>query len=627
MQLAKNTTITLNKSTKPLENASAILKRDMQILDESETPGEIAVHIPEREDPLDESYSIEATETKIIITAASSLGGVFGLLRVSGEFLGVESFWFWNDRPPKKLGTVSVPPGTYNSEQYRVRFRGWYFNDEVLLETWRPVPEDPDFGWRMGMEALLRCGGNMAIPGTDHNSRKNRQLAADMGLWITHHHTEALGAQMFARAYPELAPSFKEHPDLFIKLWREGIASQEDCNVVWVLGFRGQGDRPFWEDDPEFDTPKKRGRMISDIIRLQYELVREAHKNPVCCTNLYGEILELYNQGCLDLPNGVICVWGDSGYGKMVSRRQLNHNPRIPALPDKPGAHGVYYHASFYDLQASGHIAMLPNPPSLIREEIAKAFAAGADKYLIVNCGNILPHVHVLNLLAALWAGRTAETNELFERFGESTIQYGPHADEKAGEQFYHHPARELAAAWIQGKSRVESLNWLCEGGFDDQLARFEALLEQGLPALNSYAESCSQIGGQLWLQSRIHTFGAESALWFCRAYRAFVAGDIPRAFCLAFKAKQSYARSLDDFSVIEKGVWRGFYENECLTDIRLTVTFMEILMAWLRMLGEGADRQLWHRLYIMDESDKGVMLVTNFYRPFSDDELAKGML
>ena len=111
MQLAKNTTITLHKRTQPLLNAAAILKRDMQTLNESETPGEISVHIPESEDPLDESYSIEATETHIKITAASSLGGVFGLLRVSSEFLSVEPFWFWNGTPPKKLGTVNVPSG------------------------------------------------------------------------------------------------------------------------------------------------------------------------------------------------------------------------------------------------------------------------------------------------------------------------------------------------------------------------------------------------------------------------------------------------------------------------------------------------------------------------------------
>jgi len=37
----------------------------------------------------------------------------------------------------------------------------------------------------------------------------------------------------------------------------------------------------------------------------------------------------------LEFPDDVIKIWADSGYGKMVSRRQENHNPRIYALPGK----------------------------------------------------------------------------------------------------------------------------------------------------------------------------------------------------------------------------------------------------------------------------------------------------
>ncbi len=68
----------------------------------------------------------------------------------------------------------------------------------------------------MAFETLLRCGGNMTIPGTDKNSRLNRQMAADMGLWITHHHAEPLGAEIFARAYPGVEANFMEKSELFI---------------------------------------------------------------------------------------------------------------------------------------------------------------------------------------------------------------------------------------------------------------------------------------------------------------------------------------------------------------------------------------------------------------------------
>jgi hypothetical protein len=100
----------------------------------------------------------------------------------------------------------------------------------------------------MVFETLLRCGGNMVIPGTDKNALRYRTLASEMGLYITHHHAEPLGAEMFARAYP-------------------------------------------------------------------------------------------------DLPADVIKIWADNGYGKMVSRRQMNHNPRIAALPPEndSGKHGICF--------------------------------------------------------------------------------------------------------------------------------------------------------------------------------------------------------------------------------------------------------------------------------------------
>ena len=59
---------------------------------------------------------------------------------------------------------------------------------------------------------------------------------------------------MFARAYPGLEASYDVHGEKFRKLWEEGIGDQKDLNVVWNLGFRGQGDRPFWDDDPAYDT-------------------------------------------------------------------------------------------------------------------------------------------------------------------------------------------------------------------------------------------------------------------------------------------------------------------------------------------------------------------------------------
>lgn len=85
-------------------------------------------------------------------------------------------------------------------------------------------------------------------------------------------------------AYPGLEASFDTHEEKFRELWEDGIRAQDDLNVIWNLGFRGQGDRPFWEDDPAYDTPKKRGELIGRLIAVQYGMVKERQPEAVCCT-------------------------------------------------------------------------------------------------------------------------------------------------------------------------------------------------------------------------------------------------------------------------------------------------------------------------------------------------------
>ncbi len=83
-----------------------------------------------------------------------------------------------------------------------------------------------------------------------------------------------LEAKCFLGPFPDLNPSFDEHPDLFRQLWKEAILLQKDMKVVWSLGFRGQGDCPFWVNDPRYASDKERGQLLSRLIKEQYELVK-----------------------------------------------------------------------------------------------------------------------------------------------------------------------------------------------------------------------------------------------------------------------------------------------------------------------------------------------------------------
>lgn len=498
----------------------------------------------------------------------------------------------------------------------------------------------------------------MLIPGTGENARRYRRAAADMGLILTHHHAEPLGAEMFASVYPELEARYSEYPDRFRALWQQGIDAQKGMRVVWNIGFRGQGDRPFWEDDPRYDTPAKRGALISSLIRQQYDLVRQSDPDAVCCTNLYGEVMDLYRQGCLDLPADVIKIWADNGYGRMVSRRQGNDNPRVPALPPEGdgGAHGVYYHASFYDLQAASHITMLPNSAGLVCDELKQALARGAGDYWLVNCSNIKPHLPLLDLIARLWQTGEAEpvghsvayaqsyygtaagwaVAKCLRHYAGAALAYGPHEDDHAGDQFYNHVPRMLITQFIAGRDRpAESLRWLCA---------LPALSAQANWCADRYAAACASYDGylreceataailtgpartlfqdSLLLQARLYAFWSEGALAVCQALQAGFVGDWARCFYLAGRAKRAYTAADAAMRAREHGKWIDFYANECQTDVKQTTQLCGYLMSFARTLGEGPHFYEWMRTFGDSEAQRRVMLILNTENHPDDDAL-----
>ncbi|WP_248924081.1 glycosyl hydrolase 115 family protein [Paenibacillus hamazuiensis] len=598
------------------------------------------------------------------IVGRDDLGLVYGILEFSRRFLGIEPFWFWMDQRVERRSEIAVPCVPYDAPAPKTRFRGWFVNDEVCLIGWKePYPPSREV-WLPVFEALLRCGGNMVIPGTDlPKTGVHFDVASEMGLWVTHHHAEPLGAEMFLRAYPGKAASYREEPELFEALWREAIEKQKGRSVLWVLSFRGQGDKPFWENDPSFDTPEKRGAMIGKVVRRQYDMVAEAVEHPVCCVALYGEIAELYKGGYIDLPDDVIKIWADNGYGKMVSRRHGSTNLRVPSLPEPgdTGKHGIYYHVTFHDLQASNHLTLFPGSADFIRREVESAFAAGAGEYVLVNCGNIRPHVYTLDLLRELWNEGMADTGKhldefvdtyyggsgdlqseiagLYRTYSEAAIPYGPHEDDLAGDEFYHHPARKIISHWLQGKGDQPHRGLIWAAGdvpFAEQVRYFEQRCAEGLERWSEWLERCDRlidklndpqdrqrVSDHLRFHGVLHRSGCEGFMRLCRAYKAYTAGHYPQAFVFASQALWGYREGLQALREAEHGKWERFYSADWLTNIESTVNNVDTLRRFLRMHGDSPDFFLWYKEYLMPETEKHIYLENTHRKPLSDDDLA----
>ena len=738
MKIGYSTKITSDSIlSRPVRRAVSALERDIRntclrsgggfldiVLKEEEC-------IPKEEYIQKECFVIKALEhNKLGIYASDDLGLIYGIYHISKTFLSVGEFWFWNEQVFNKKRGYRVPDDyAYESKPYKVRFRGWFINDEVLLSEWKPVVDGSvkeDYPWEMAFEALLRCGGNMTIPGTDFNAARFRDLAGEYGLYITHHHAEPLGAEMFSRVYPKLEASFAKYPDLFIGLWEKAIAKQKKYHVIWNLGFRGQGDRPFWADDPSYDTKAKRGQLISSLIRKQYEMVRSYDAGAVCCTNLYGEIMELYKDGYIDLPDDVIRIWADNGYGKMVSRRQNNHNPRVMALPGRSdiGAHGIYYHASFYDLQAAAMMTMLPNSPEFVADELCEVLERGGDDFWIINCSNIKPHTYYLDLIAAFWRdGISRDQNDkkytisnhlsaYVDRYYDSalnkmvekayslwpyySVKYGPNEDDHAGEQYANHCARILADSFIRQYHVSEDdanlqdvkecdvkecddrdrdvkecdvkdcddnecdakkcdtkdrhkinpsleLKWACDRhSLKDQVYYFKEKYEDAVEGYKEYLGFCMSVEDKLKAagdkkaaivfddnlicQVQYLYYSYLGALHICSSIEAVLEGTGDEKFIKAFYeaglSSNAFKKGYDTMRSHEHGIWKGFYANDCESDIRQSYYVAQSLMSYLRVLGDGPHFYKWQRKYQQDAGGDKVLLILRLKSHITDDKM-----
>ena len=654
----RNTKIESDMKSEPIKHAIKNLIRDInKACAPTDLKGSSICLV--QSDSEEESFKLtaDAKENKIYLFAGDDLGFVFGIYEISRAFLGIPAFWFWLDKKIEARESYEIKDAhVYKSSPFAVKLRGWFVNDEVLIHKWS-VDGNKEYPWEMVFEALLRLGGNMIIPGTDKNGRIYRELASNMGLAITHHHAEPLGAEMFARAYSDLNASFAEYPEKFKSLWQQAIEEQSDKKTVFNLGFRGQGDRPFWEDDPRYQTSEERGKLMSDLIRMQYDMVKKELPNTSCCTNLYGETMELYRDGYLELPEDIIKIWADNGFGKMVSRRQENHNPRIVALPKERdnGQHGIYYHVSFYDLQAANHITMLPNSAEFVSRELSEIMNRGMNDYWIINCSNVKPHVYFLDFIANMWRDGNIDIEshrneyvktyygnsnvnvigKILADYSKYSVAYGEHEDEHAGEQFTNHVPRILISQYmINGDKPQEELKWATDAkNLDGQVKWFMEKCKIGIENYRAYLQECDNAkietthARQLFedtikLQVQIHHYCFEGAYLVCRSIMCAHSEDYKTAFFLAGQAREKYLAAVSAMYAREHGLWQGFYANECLTDIKQTAWVLESLMGYLRNLGEGPHFYKWQQEFLNSEEDRRVMLILNMENHLENIEM-----
>lgn len=609
-----------------------------------------------------EDYQVVVRDGSLVINGGDDLGLIYGLYAVSREVLGIHDLWFWNDQQIAQRSEITLPADfRLDHADPVVRFRGLFLNDEVLLSDWSVVG-DADLPWEYAFETILRLGGNFVIPGSGQRGETRFEQAHQRGLYLGQHHATPLGARMFAECYPDDAPQWPEKRGEFEALWRSAIQERAHQKMLWTLGFRGQGDLPFWENDPRYVTDEERGAVLTEVIALQYDLVQTYSPGAPCCVYLYGEAMQLYEAGLLGLADSLLIIWSDNGYGAMVSRRQGNSDPRTPSMPDpaRDAPQGIYYHASFYDLQAGNHITQLCVPPQRVAQELTTVLDRGGTGLWVVNASNIKPHVFFLALIAQLWRTGRVDVPEFqlqyatayygeavsgslaaaFTQYWQAAIQFGPHWDNRAGEQFLNHVPRTLAVQFMtRPESASEELHWFSDAtGLGAQVQHFQELCQPAEPryqalvnqlerdALKMAAAPARRPRDSILLQSEVYLHCVRAANLLCEGLNFALAHDYKAAFYRAGLAREEYLAANQRLRDREHGKWHNFWRNECLTDVKQSAWVIQGLMSYLRAHGDGPHYFEWKREFCYPQHERNVMLVLNMENHETDDEIFAAM-
>lgn len=657
--LSLKTKICADDTFPAIRNAAEILKRDMAERLTGSGP-ENTIRVELDAGMAAETFRAEVKNDEIRLTCGDDLGAVYALLSVSERLLKVRPLDWWMETKPVRCRTVEASCGEWHSPAYRVRYRSWFINDEVLFTGWHAEENQRAEVWKRAFETILRCGGNMVIPGTDreYDGFILNSMALDMGLWITQHHSEILGSRMFGRVYPDLIPSYTLYPEKFEGLWQEAIDRYAGRRVVWCIGFRGQGDHAFWDDDDAgFDTDAKRGAFISAVMRRQMEMTLARDPEACFSTNLYGELMVLYRQGYLKVPENVIKIWGDNGFSRMVSRRQGNLNPRADAMPgeQETGRNGIYYHVSFYDLQAANHITMLQVPPRMVTEELSRVLERKADTLWNINVGSMKPHMFMLEVVSRMWRDGACDVQETAREFAEAyygcadaapvlteyadaAVRYGPNPDDLAGDQYYHWPLRAMARALLRGETDrpVDSMRWAAgDRPFPEQIRAFATVLRPGIQSWEKYLRLCRhtkegmteenalKLQQTMELYGLIHVEGCRSFYAFCQACMHSLNGNDLQAYLWTDNALQATLRVLRKMDALS-GRFAHLYDNDCFTGVRVTAEVLKGVRAWLRIRGDCEQLYDWEKKYLIPVGETRVTLQSHRTQQLSDEELCR---
>lgn len=369
-----------------------------------------------------ECFSLRSSANNVLRIAGSDDRGVmFGIYRFCERFLGVDPFYRWSGLYPKHANLLEWNAIACEQGEPSFRFRGWFINDEDFLNGWK----SEKCGTRkidykryqlvfdgevadMVYETAVRAGFNTIICASyvdilNPPERRLVEVASGRGLYVTMHHQEPVGASGWlwknrcnAKGLKD-PTTYAEDQDGMRAFWREYIdAWAKVPDVIWQLGLRGVGDRPFWLKEGALDEPdepaenRRRAKLISQAMHDQLDMITAAlgHRPEHYATQLWMEGAELYQLGLLEIPKGTMIIYSDNCPGWKF-QRDLGACLRL----DPAATYGLYYHLAL----VHGNHWVECVPPVRTRQVLADAWRRGARELVMFNVSNVRQFLYTVH--------------------------------------------------------------------------------------------------------------------------------------------------------------------------------------------------------------------------------------
>jgi hypothetical protein len=377
----------------------------------------------------------------LVIAGSDRRGTAFGIFELS-EAIGVSPWYWWADVTPRHRDSLFVDARMRRAGPPSVQYRGIFINDEDLgLQPWAAKTFDPQLGdigpktYARVFELLLRLKANTLWPAM-HNCTKafnlypdNKRVADDYAIVMGSSHAEPMlrnNVTEWVEKHEEY--DYTQNADGVRRYWEQRVEQNGKFENIFTIGMRGIHDSPIQGPKTQPERIKVLEKIFADQRGLLAKHVAEDVSTVPQIFCPYKEVLSDYRNG-LKVPDDVTIVFPDDNFGYIRYLPTEEERKR-------PGGFGVYYHVSYLGGPLS-YLWLDTTPPSLIWEEMSKAYDHGVRKFWMLNVGDIKP----------------AEVSiDLFMQMGWDINQWGRHKllgeflSDWAASKFGARHANEIAA-------------------------------------------------------------------------------------------------------------------------------------------------------------------------------------